>query len=686
MQELTSEQLQAAHKQIIREEKYFGVQHNIDNRFPAVIYNTGETEFYKFGVKHNPGQSAIVIDNNLMNQLVFNTTKIVEKNFNFGALTEIRNHRTFKRYKAGKIIKIETSNDDETTHIFYKFGLKHSERGPAEIRKQYGKFNFIRESWYKFNLLHKNYGPTITIKNLNSSEGIFKKFIKFGTYHRPHHIGPALIDTDLEVGNQKSIIYFEFGFHHNEVGPANIVFFNKPSNINELIKIDGPNLEILDKRKLAYIAEYRQFGYLHRLDGPAVIVNEATGVDFFNPKKRFFLFGHSIEESVYRELGVESIIAENSSVAEKTLKYLINYFDNILDIEFKCTIKKVFNKIHCSDGPAIVGESIIVINDKPYKFILKIWKQFGKTHRKDGPAILIQDEFGRVIREEYYQFGQRHNENGPAVVKNYFDEKLDTAEEFQAMHVSFYQFDYLHNENGPARVKFDEYGGKIEEEYYQFNKLHNDDGPARIEYFSDGCISKERSYRFGYLHSQSKYGWGPSVKIFKKTETDEYFLSKVEYHYSDLLHNENGPARVYYNPDGSIRKQIWFMYGYKHRLDGPAWVERNTDGRIILKKYFIMNKFHRLNGPAIIEDSGYYQMWCLFGQKIFKSAGCCIGSPRMDQEIIAEIRKYFGAIGRNIPPELQKEIKKKEREFQLKRTQEQNILINLNQDDKGETL
>jgi len=672
--------------QKLKEERYFGVLHNVNDAEPAVIYNNGDTQFYKYGIKHNPNYPSITVNNDLINRITVNGSCIIEKKFDFGFITEIRNYATFKKYKVGQPMEVKIHNDDETISIFHRFGFKHKENAPAEIRNYHGRFSGMKKIWYKFDILHRDDGPAVITKNLNTETGTVEKFIKFGNPHRSHLIGPALIDTDMETSNKNVISYLEFNLCHNTIGPADITFFNKFNNMYKLIEIDGPKLKILDKDKLAYIADYRQFGILHREDGPAIVLNETTDTNFFIPEKRFFLFGQSIEESVYKKLGAERLIAENSSIIEKTVRYGIHHLDIFLNLEFGCSFKNVFGRIHCSDGPAVIGESISDIDGSHYKFTLKVWRQFGRMHREDGPAFLLQDEFGRVIREEYFQFGQRHRDSGPAIVENYFDEKLDVTEEFKMKQASFYQFDYLHNDDGPAIIEFDKNGCKIKEDYYQFNKYHREDGPAIIEYFSDGRVSKEYYYQFGYLHSQSKYGWGPSVKIFKKTETDEYHLVKIEYHCLDMIHNEYGPARVYYNPDGSIRKQIWFKYGHKHRLDGPAWVKRNTDGRIILKKYFIMNNLHRLDGPAIIESSGYYQEWCLFGQRIFKSAGCCIGGPRMDQEIIDEIRKYFGAIGRDIPPELQKEIKKKEREFQFQRTQEQNILINLSQDDKGETL
>ena len=71
----------------------------------------------------------------------------------------------------------------------------------------------------------------------------------------------------------------------------------------------------------------------------------------------------------------------------------------------------------------------------------------------------------------------------------------------------------------------------------------------------------------------------------------------------NLLHNINGPARVWTDGD-----KEWFVHGERHRLDGPA-VEWSNGARA----WIVHGKLHRTDGPALIRGDGT-QEWYFDGQ------------------------------------------------------------------------
>jgi len=92
-------------------------------------------------------------------------------------------------------------------------------------------------------------------------------------------------------------------------------------------------------------------------------------------------------------------------------------------------------------------------------------------------------------------------------------------------------------------------------------------------------------------------------KEHKKRITIKYYSRYTEYTIEDVLHNSDGPARIW--TEGC---KEWFINGKHHRLDGPAILK--TDGSEI---WYQHDKLHRLDGPAVTHY-GYIE-WLVNGRR-----------------------------------------------------------------------
>lgn len=117
--------------------------------------------------------------------------------------------------------------------------------------------------------------------------------------------------------------------------------------------------------------------------------------------------------------------------------------------------------------------------------------------------------------------------------------------------------------------------------------LHRENGPARITH--DGVYTW---WYNGMIHRPKK----PAI-IWPNGSMVWYFNGK--------LHRDDGPAYV------SKTCQEWFVDGKRHRDDGPAVVK--SSGR---KEWWVNGNYHRLNGPAIIDRNGG-KVWFINGKEIY---------------------------------------------------------------------
>lgn len=73
----------------------------------------------------------------------------------------------------------------------------------------------------------------------------------------------------------------------------------------------------------------------------------------------------------------------------------------------------------------------------------------------------------------------------------------------------------------------------------------------------------------------------------------------TEYWLNDLLHNDDGPARIWHNGT-----KEWRVFGRLHRTDGPA-IEYSNGGC----GWYQDGVLHRTDGPAVEWATGYKEWW-----------------------------------------------------------------------------
>ena len=93
-------------------------------------------------------------------------------------------------------------------------------------------------------------------------------------------------------------------------------------------------------------------------------------------------------------------------------------------------------------------------------------------------------------------------------------------------------------------------------------------------------------------------------KVFDYYENNS--IKTESYIKEDKLHNEDGPAYIYYNWNGVKNHEVYYIDGVLHREDGPAAIWFSESGDVIYEEYFINGVLHREGGPArtIISDDG----------------------------------------------------------------------------------
>lgn len=58
-----------------------------------------------------------------------------------------------------------------------------------------------------------------------------------------------------------------------------------------------------------------------------------------------------------------------------------------------------------------------------------------------------------------------------------------------------------------------------------------------------------------------------------------------------LLHNDNGPARQLFNPNGRECSREYFIHGHQHREDGPAHQRWGSSGNLASELYFLEGEY-----------------------------------------------------------------------------------------------
>lgn len=76
----------------------------------------------------------------------------------------------------------------------------------------------------------------------------------------------------------------------------------------------------------------------------------------------------------------------------------------------------------------------------------------------------------------------------------------------------------------------------------------------------------------------------PSLFIFNDACNVIKFMS---YNINGVDHHEDGPAKIWYNEDGSIELEEWYKNGECHREGGPAIIEYDDCGNIVRTLFYL---------------------------------------------------------------------------------------------------
>jgi len=74
---------------------------------------------------------------------------------------------------------------------------------------------------------------------------------------------------------------------------------------------------------------------------------------------------------------------------------------------------------------------------------------------------------------------------------------------------------------------------------------------------------------------------------YEKGFYDSGELWQEGWYLNGKLHNEEGPARIYYRRDGSVRWKEWFLDGKRHNEEGPAFIGYREDGSVIGEGWYL---------------------------------------------------------------------------------------------------
>jgi len=156
--------------------------------------------------------------------------------------------------------------------------------------------------------------------------------------------------------------------------------------------------------------------------------------------------------------------------------------------------------------------------------------------------------------------------------------------------VKFIKDGKLHNIEFPAVIAYNQFGdGNVKYQIYYFeNRKHRNpaEGPAIIKYYLG--VSNKIKYEFYYFNDKKHRTDGPAEIWYYPDGTVKCQL----YYYEDKLHRVDGPAKIWYYPDGTVEWQVYYYEDKLHRVDGPAkiWYHQGENNGIISQSYYINGK------------------------------------------------------------------------------------------------
>jgi hypothetical protein len=211
-------------------------------------------------------------------------------------------------------------------------------------------------------------------------------------------------------------------------------------------------------------------GLMHRIDGPAEIIEETNTHD-----KR-------IHYTWYRHGQCHRDNDEPADIVEK---------DGVV-IERHWFTDDVH---HREVGPAEIVED--------EEGVLESWMYHGVAHRPDGgPTLINRTRAGQLLNRSYSHQGGTHRDEGPA--------REEWNEQGVKIKEEWWQHRQLHREDAPARTLWNDQGEIEREIWCCQGRVSRDDGPAEIHYYPNGIVKSEVWRRGGVYHREN----GPAEILY----------------------------------------------------------------------------------------------------------------------------------------------------------------------------
>ena len=325
---------------------------------PAVIYPDGTQEWWFQGRRHHPELFAITdlygkkikIRNGkiILKYWDDNTDDMVFQKFDKSIIDCIeRTPKTLMSIPIKKLLlpHVETIDSDEKDTVkIFKYGMAHSDIGPAELKKN------GTSVYFRYGLKHCEHSPAI-IDTITNSE----YWYYYGVLHRDN--GPAVTKpTDASI----TYSYFTYGLAERKDGPAEIIYntelkeniletWMRAGRLNRTMdfnKSEGPAmtyayLSSYNKKTGEIYEAYFRDGGLHNLNGPAslnytndeikfsdyFINDERVSVEKFNKiKNTMKKFIRNISKPIRHRLSQQIIKSTNHPAFCKDVCDLISNF------------------------------------------------------------------------------------------------------------------------------------------------------------------------------------------------------------------------------------------------------------------------------------------------------------------------------------------------------------------------
>lgn len=147
------------------------------------------------------------------------------------------------------------------------------------------------------------------------------------------------------------------------------------------------------------------------------------------------------------------------------------------------------------------------------------------------------------------------------------------------------------------------------------NIRHRENGPAKQIYINSTVQYK---YWFWYDTLFNVKGGPSEIQYYENGRLQEVAYTNCR----GQKHKKDGPANIFFDTNGTLRKEVWYINDEIHRTQGPAEIEYFPNGEIYLETWRRHDFTHRLTGSAITvyTDEGivFWPRYYIVGEELVK--------------------------------------------------------------------